>query len=332
MMVKQEFHEEFISNPIPILQKLGSESERRLAAIAYVTRDWLQFSAEDLLICDASDSAIETGRTSRKLLRDLSNLGVAIYSNSLLHAKVAVFDFVTAFVGSANLSEFASQRIECGVLTNHPSTVEAIVRFVYRLQSESILVDEAFLARIDELKIEKRIPTLPTQTKNSLGVLRDDETGVTYWIFKGTRPLSRNAQEAGDRMKAKWSAQVEEPTSDDFEDVSDDSDPLHFESLQHTDTRWIDYLQLGDRVLWTYESDEWGWIIMPPRTVVSKRVHGKSLIAGTVGRYWDEYRSVYRQRAFAILGLPENTALRRLDSNNEQLQQLLEQWEELANE
>jgi hypothetical protein len=331
-MAKHEFHEEFISNPIPILQKLGLESERRLAAIAYVTRDWLQFTAEDLLVCDASDSAIETGRTSRKLLRELSDAGVEIYSNSLLHAKVAVFDFATAFVGSANLSEFASQRIECGVLTNHPATVEAIVRFVYRLQSESILVDEAFLARIDELKIEKRISTLPTQTKNSLGVLRDDVTGVTYWIFKGTRSLSRNAQEAGDKMKVKWSAQVEEPTSDDFEDVSEDSDPLHFESLQHTDSRWVNDLQLGDRVLWTYESDEWGWIVMPPRTVVSKRVHGKSLIAGTVGRYWDEYRSVYRQRAFAILGLPENAALRKLDTNNEPLQQLLQRWEELANE
>jgi PLD-like domain len=331
-MAKQEFHEEFISNPISTLQKLGLVSERRLAAIAYVTRDWLQFIAEDLLICDASDSAIETGRTSRKLLRELSESGVEIYSNSLLHAKVAVFDFATAFVGSANLSEFASQRIECGIVTNHPSTVEAIVRFVYRLQSESIRVDEAFLARIDELKVDKRIPTLPSQAKNSLGVLRDDVTGITYWIFKGTRSLSRNAKEAGDKMKAKWSAQVEEPTSDDFEEVSEDSDPLHFESLQHTDKRWVDDLQLGDRVLWTYESDEWGWIILPPRTVVSRRVHGKSLIAGTVGRYWDEYRSVCRQRAFEILGLPENAALRKLDANNEQLQQLLQRWDELVDD
>jgi hypothetical protein len=331
-MAKQELHEQFISNPIPILQKLGLESERRLAAIAYVTRDWLQFTAEDLLICDASDSAIETGRTSRKLLRELSESGVEIYSNSLLHAKVAVFDFATAFVGSANLSEFASQRIECGILTKHPSAVEAIVRFVYRLQSESILVDEAFLARIDGLKIDKRIPKLPARAKNSLGVLRDDTTGVAYWIFKGTKSLSRNAQEAGDKMKAKWSEQVDEPTSDDFEEVSEESDPLHFESLQHTDTRWVNDLQLGDRVLWTYESDEWGWIVMPPRTVVSKRVHGKSLIAGTVGRYWDEYRSIYRQRLFAILGLPENAALRKLDSNNEELQQILQRWDELANE
>ncbi len=106
-------NQQFVVNPIPVLRELGAASERKLAAIAYVTRDWLQFSSEDLLICDASDAAIETGRTCRKLLKELSEANVKLYSNSLLHAKVAVFDFQTAFVGSANLSEFAAKRIEC---------------------------------------------------------------------------------------------------------------------------------------------------------------------------------------------------------------------------
>lgn len=331
-MSKQQLPEQFVSNPIPTLQKFGEESERRLAATAYVTRDWLQFTSEDLLICNASNSSIKTGRTCRKLLRKLFEDGVELYSNALLHTKVAVFDFTTAFIGSANLSEFASQRIECGIVTSHSATVEAIVRFVYRLKTESLLIDEAFLTRIDELKITKRIPEFPTVAKDSIDALRDDTTGVTYWFFKGTTSLSTKAQEISDKMKAKWSEQVDEPTSDDFEEVSEDSNPLHFESLQHTDNRWVNDLQFGDRVLWAYESDDWGWIVMPPRTVVSKRVHGKSMIAGTVGRYWDEYRSIYRQRVFAILGLPENAALRKLDSIDEQLQQLLQRWDELADE
>ena len=83
---------------------------------------------QDLLICDASDSAIGTGRTCRKLLRELLESAVELYSNSLLYAKVAVFDFTTSFVGSANLSEFASQKIECGIVTSHSVTVESVVR------------------------------------------------------------------------------------------------------------------------------------------------------------------------------------------------------------
>jgi hypothetical protein len=322
-------NQQFVVNPIPVLRKLGAASERKLAAIAYVTRDWLQFSSEDLLICDASDAAIETGRTCRKLLKELSDANVKLYSNSLLHAKVAVFDFQTACVGSANLSEFAAKRIECGIVTSHPPSVEEVVRFIYRLQNESVKIDDAFLNRIAKLKILKRVPQLPSKAKKTLIALQNDESGVTYWFFKGTQSLSKNAQEVGDKMKAKWADHVEESTSDDYEDISEEINPLHFESLQQSDERWINDLQLGDRVLWCYEDDDWGWIVMPPRTVVSKATYGKSLVAGTVGRYWDFSRSLYRKQVLELLELPENSSLRKIESDCAQLRKLIVDWDVL---
>ncbi len=54
------------------------------------------------------------------------------------------------------------------IVTSHPPSVEEVVRFIYRLQNESVIIDDAFLNRIAKLKILKRVPQLPNKAKKTL--------------------------------------------------------------------------------------------------------------------------------------------------------------------
>ncbi len=151
---------------------------------------------DDLLICDASDASIACGRTSRELLTRLASSGVHVYSNELLHAKLAVFDHEQRLL-VCNLSQFASQRVECGILTSDRSVVEESIRFIYRLQQESILVDDEFLNRIAESKLHDQNTKLTAEEEKSLTRLKADKDRIKYWFFKGTHSLSKPAQETG---------------------------------------------------------------------------------------------------------------------------------------
>lgn len=320
----------FVTDPIPALTELGVASQRKLAAFAYVTRDWLSMGDDDLLICDASDASIAAGRTSRDLIRRLVSNGVHVYSNGLLHAKLSVFDHRQAFIGSANLSQFAAQRVECGVLTSDRSVVEEAIHFIYRLQQESTKVDDEFLERIEEIEITKtRSPKLTIGERRSLARLRADTGRVRYWFFKGTHSLSKSAQEIGQLMRHTWQQTVGEPTADDEDEVPDDEDPLEFWTLRHSDARWKT-IKKGDKVFWCYEDDDWGWIVLPPRTVVDLREHGAALLAGVEGRYWDHLRSVYRDPFLDALELKPNAALSSFDGDDPRLCQLLVDWDSLA--
>lgn len=320
----------FVTDPIPALTQLGVASQRKLAAFAYVTRDWISMGEDDLLICDASDASIAAGRTSRDLIGRLVSNGVHVYSNELLHAKLAVFDHGQAFIGSANLSQFAAQRVECGILTSDRSLVEEAVRFIYRLQQESILVDEEFLERIADIEITRlQMPKLTAGKKNSLAKLRTDVGRIKYWFFKGTHSLSKPAQETGQLMRHTWRQTAEEATVDDDEEVSEDEDPLELSTLQRSDARWKT-IKKGDKVFWCYKDEDWGWIVLPARTVVDLREHGASLLAGVEGRYWDHFRSIYRDQFLEALNLKPNASLQSFDADDPRLCTLLADWDSLA--
>lgn len=330
MNVGESILNSFVSAPIELLQSLGSESNRCIAAIAYVTKDWLGLGEDDLLICDASDAAICSRRTDRKLLRSLVANGVQVYSNELLHAKLVVFDYRQAFVGSANMSLFAAQRIECGVLTSDRRTVEDAVKFILRLRDESVpeKVDDKFLDRVDGLVLDaRRAPKLPKSRQQLLNKMKERNSTAAYWFFKGTKAISSKAQTAADKLKKGWEIGVTEVTADEYEEVPDDLDPLDFHALQHTDDRWKKHLNVGDKIFWCYEDEDWGWIVLPPRTVVSTKQHGESVLAGTEGRYWDFEQSIYRDQFLKALSLPANASLRRMSADDDNLQKLLSDWD-----
>ena len=83
----------FISAPIEKIRDVSASSERKVAAIAYVTKDHAQFGDSDIVICDASDGSIQTRATCRKLLRQWAEAGVQIYSKPDLHAKMIAVSY-----------------------------------------------------------------------------------------------------------------------------------------------------------------------------------------------------------------------------------------------
>src|SRR5881394_1776589 len=91
--------------------------QNKIVAIAYVTSVNLQLKKGDVLICNASESAIKNGETSAKTLEDYLNKGVEIYTHSTLHCKIFLSnDYLV--LGSANLSNNSAERlVESAVIT-----------------------------------------------------------------------------------------------------------------------------------------------------------------------------------------------------------------------
>jgi hypothetical protein len=322
---------EFVSDPIARIARQASVSERKTAAVAYVTKDHAQMKDGDLLVCDASDRMIESRATCRNLLKRLVDSGVRVFSNDLLHSKMIVFDHCTAFVGSANLSQFAEQRIESGVFTDDKQAVAASEKFINALASISEQVDDEFLRRIFQLKLKQR--KLPPRTKKLRGLEKDSKAGllkVSYWFFKGTRNLSGKSQAVAEKLRSSWAVNSPESTTEDYDEILEDEDPLELAPLEHSDSRWMSNLAIGDRVFWCYFDEDWGWIVLPPRTVVKKARAGRSLIAGAEGRYWDDWSSIRLELFIEKTQIRKNASLHRFNSDDHRIDEILSEWNELV--
>ena len=128
----------------------------RRAAIAYVgDSPPMIFGKGDLLVVDASDSSIKSGRTSARVLAAFYKAGAELFSNPHLHAKVMVLDD-WAVVGSANASRHSEiVYIEAAVITDRPDITGQVERLISELAERSALINERFLARILRLPVVK---------------------------------------------------------------------------------------------------------------------------------------------------------------------------------
>ncbi len=316
---------EFISDPIKKIVAISAESARKIAAIAYVTKDHAVFGKFDVVICDASDGAIQSRTTCRKLLRLWFDLGVQVYSKQDLHAKMIVFDHESAFVGSANFSEFAERRVESGIFTSEPIVVAECEKFILDLAENSELVGKEFLDRIDGLKLKPRAPRKPMPKAEKKSKLK-------FWFFKGTESHSRKALELEESMRFGWNEGSSEATTEDYDDheIPADEDPLCFDGLRHSSARWVSGVAKGDRIFWCYEHDGYGWIVLPPRTVTSIAKKGRSIMAGTEGRYWDEEASIRLDVFVEVLGLRKNVSLDAISPSDPKLIHLIDSWDDLV--
>lgn len=140
------------------INRLAEKSKVKMAAVAYVTNDnSIKFEEGDLLIVDASNEAIESGRTSAPLLRRAFKKGAELYSCRGLHAKVMLFDGI-ALVGSANISQSSERSlVEAVLLTDNPNIVAMARNFIEKLRENSKLMDMSFINRINALKVERPI-------------------------------------------------------------------------------------------------------------------------------------------------------------------------------
>jgi len=134
---------------------LAKDAKRRLVAVAYVTTDGqIGFRQNDVLICDASDRAIENRETSARLLQSLYQKGVELRSRSDLHAKVAVLGR-HALIGSCNLSTTSAKDLtELALLSDRKQIVAQATAFIHALREESVQIDDDFLRRILKIKVK----------------------------------------------------------------------------------------------------------------------------------------------------------------------------------
>jgi hypothetical protein len=103
------------------------------AAVPYFSRSgsrMLPLRRGDILVVNASDTAVASGQTCPSALRRLTDKGVKVYSLENLHAKVFVLGR-TAYVGSANVSASSKDHlIEAVVAIRDCKAVAAAKNFV----------------------------------------------------------------------------------------------------------------------------------------------------------------------------------------------------------
>lgn len=153
--------------------------QRRVAAIAYVSTDThIRFKKGDILVCDASDTAIKSGETSASVLSKWYKAGVQIYTRPGLHSKVLVMG-TKALVGSANLSQSSANQLrEASLLTSRPVVVSQAKAFVHLAKSEATKVDDQFLGHIRAIKVTKRRVHGQPRRKNQ------KKFGSRLWIVR----------------------------------------------------------------------------------------------------------------------------------------------------
>lgn len=135
--------------------RAAKSAGRTKAAIAYVTKESpLRFKAGDVLITDATDGAIASGRTSASILARLHKKKVLLYSHSGLHAKFVIADSVL-FASSANLSDSSTDRLlEAGIQTDSPNAVSEAAALVERLIRASDFIDNRFITHIRRIRVQ----------------------------------------------------------------------------------------------------------------------------------------------------------------------------------
>jgi hypothetical protein len=136
------------------VSKIARSATKVHAAIAYVTQaSLLPLKRGDVLITDASESAIRSGQTSVAALRALANKGVEIWTLPALHAKVLVAD-QTVVVGSANASESSAHHlIEAAVLTTSDSALATAHSFIVQAMEAAKKVSDRNLARLAAIPV-----------------------------------------------------------------------------------------------------------------------------------------------------------------------------------
>ncbi len=165
-------------------------ADKKIAAIAYVTSDaHFSFREDDVLVCDASDSAIKSGETSAQTLKRLFDGGVCLFSCPGLHAKALVAGDL-AIVGSSNLSaSSATSLIEASLVTHRFQARSQIRAFIQKLIPISTPIDSGFVARVLNLPVAVRRRGGAPRAAGSV----EQPTNKT-WVVS-TTPLSEQIHE-----------------------------------------------------------------------------------------------------------------------------------------
>lgn len=191
------------------IEREAESARRTKAAIAYVTKELpLRFKAGDVLITDATDGAIASGRTSASVLGRLHRKKVLMYSHPGLHAKLVIFDSML-FASSANLSDSSTDGLlEAGIQTDSPNSVSEAAALVERLISNSDLINSAFIKRIKRIPVKQGFKG----STSSIAKLSKRRRPLTWLI--GVHDIEQPSDPAEIRRVEKGTAKAETRVSD----------------------------------------------------------------------------------------------------------------------
>jgi hypothetical protein len=152
----REVNELLCHNLWATIKRLAKRATTKRAAVAYITSDELvKFADGDVLITDASESAIASGQTNAKVLARVFKRGARLYSLRGLHTKVYLLGG-TVVIGSANLSATsANDLIEAAWVTDAPTAVGMATSLVQQLTVQAERIDETFLRQILKIKVKR---------------------------------------------------------------------------------------------------------------------------------------------------------------------------------
>lgn len=170
------------SNLWEMIREKAKHAEHRRAAIAYVTDPTLlPLRRGDLLITDASDASIASGRTAAIALEKYFKAGVELFCLSNLHAKVLVLDD-WAVVGSANASQHSAEiYVEAAIVTDRPELVGQADKLVTSLSKDSSPIDDAFVSRILKIPVKKSWDVPPVGLRRKQ-VRSTPATEQKFWL------------------------------------------------------------------------------------------------------------------------------------------------------
>jgi hypothetical protein len=198
----------------PTIAELSRNHRRLFAAISYVTASThLNFAEGDVLVCDASDSAIKTGMTSAKTLRLFFRNKAKIFSIDGLHAKTFVFDGKVV-IGSANLSANAGvNTCEASLLSDDQQIVSLVRGYIEQLiKRGATIVDGKFLKRIEA------IPVFQTRQPRRKNLKQVKSSTFRLWLVS-TVPLSEKISRKEAAVEKEGMAKATEKLQDSKSEI-----------------------------------------------------------------------------------------------------------------
>ncbi|MGY1705510.1 phospholipase D-like domain-containing protein [Geodermatophilus sp. SYSU D00697] len=235
-------------------------------AVAYIgsTADtWLPLREGDVLICDASEEAVQLGLTSVAQLQRWHTTGVRLFSRQGLHAKAGVIGR-RAFIGSANLSQrSASDRHEATVVTSDPGVVTALRVYVRSLMnSPSLALNDAALLQLAKIPVRK--PRWPSAAPVEPPVPDKGRLWVIEWA-EGSRTKREITQFAA----------VQQQHADELHRAD------YLEDFRFADPGALRPMRIGDILLFSNREDDWTY---PPAVLIDKLAPAHHQRAGIVYR------------------------------------------------
>lgn len=244
----------------------------RYAAIAFIgadAPDMLGLEKDDVLVCNASQGAVESGATNPYALKEFADRGVQVYNCESLHAKVLAVKNCAA-VGSANVSRNSSLSLEAVVVSNERAFISEV----------RVLVESAIAAgtRIGEEYLD-----------SAVGWIRDRHDGAPRIVGVTTPPPREDVfvPEPGRRY---WMAVERQEEYSDEEDavarsIRRSPEARPFKTKFKLDTYLVDgdtQAGPGDVFILLHEDDEGRLELVwePAKVVGSRRIPGKR--AGTM--------------------------------------------------